>query len=468
MRIHVVAFSAVQIGLISQHARAQTCTRPTSTEGYAGYAYGSEVAQVLDSKRVRVWYTTSGLHAVRNDSLDEVPKGVARVADVAERALDAFATWGYRTPLSDDRDSSCGPNGGDGRLDLYLVHFRAADGSTIQERCERTGGATQCASFVLVESDFSTRYATADEGIRTVVPHELFHAVQNAYDAELDRYWAEGTAQWATKAFDPTLGDLERFLPAFFKESGRSIDAPPGGVTASFLYGAAVWPVFLEQAHGRSLVREVLETEASTGASALEAARSVFEKRGGKIESSWSEFWAWNASTGARYDANPSVGYANAARYPLLATRPLRATTTGVTSGTSGIAYYVANGTRRRITLRDSNLHQARFIPLVNGKSILSKALPLPVENDQEGLVVLTGVSTSKADAPYTLVLEAAPELEAPLPAPEPKVPIAPGAGGCAQSTRHEASPPDWTLVVFGLGAICRRRLKLPLERISR
>ena len=43
----------------------------------------------------------------------------------------------------------------------------------------------------------------------------------------------------------PELQDFERQMPDFFSDPSRSIDTPPSGVASSFLYGSAVWPLYL-------------------------------------------------------------------------------------------------------------------------------------------------------------------------------------------------------------------------------
>jgi hypothetical protein len=185
--------SVLALVLAAIEARGEVCARPTDPEGYAGYSYDTGTPTFFDTATVRVWYVTSGKHSVRPATSrgDGVPDDVARVGEVTENALHNYAAMGYRAPLTDE-DPSCGSNGGDGRLDVYLVHFTAADGTTVAERCTTSSAAVQCASFILAEANFQGRYPTVDEGIRTVLPHEAFHAVQNAYDAELDRFWAEG------------------------------------------------------------------------------------------------------------------------------------------------------------------------------------------------------------------------------------------------------------------------------------
>lgn len=459
-------FSLFALVLMAKEARGETCTRPTDPAGFAGYRYDATTPAFFDTASVRVWYVKEGNHAVRPASqrADGVPDDVARVGEVTEDALQRYRAMGFRAPLS-DADTSCGSNGGDGRLDVYLVHFASADGTTIAERCNTSGAAPTCASFVLAEANFEGRYPTVDEGIRTVLPHEAFHTIQNAYDAALDRFWAEGTAQWAAKTLDPSLHDLERFLPSFFEAERRSIDLPPGGVTAGYLYGAAIWPVFLTQRFDTAIVREILEEEASTGDAAFDAARAVVEKRRGVMDDEWSLFWRWNASTGARADG---AGYTDAKLYPMLATHDLVDVVSSVTSGSTGYVYRVSPSARVTVALESQGAHRAYLVPVAGGKALLAKAAALPAEADGEALVVLTSLSTSKVDAPYTLRVSRAPSDPVPDPpsppasSPPTTTPTERGdaiGGGCSSTpTRAPDGGIPYAVAAMSLWLVRRRR----------
>lgn len=415
------------------------CARPTDPPpGYAGRSYGPDTARSFDSERIRVWYTMSGLHAVRPASTrtDGTPDDVVEVSQIAEAALSRFAASGYRAPISDG-EISCGSNGGDGRLDIYLVDFAAADGSTVTERCTTPPGARalQCAGFVLVEARMDLKYPTSTEGFRTVVPHEVFHAVQNAYDAELDRSFAEGSAQLATKRLYPELRDLERFLPAFLTDTSRALDTPGGGVTSGFLYGSALWPLFLEERHGDSVVRGVLEEASSTGASVLDATAEVLAARGSTLGATFLHFATWNVATGRRAGDG---GYPDARTYPEAKLEPWP---TGATAPLSGLAaryFRVATDVRASLYIdADPARVGATFVPMEAGVARLSRASPLPANVEGEGVVVVAGLTPSKSDAPFVL------GLGAPLPEPPPPLPAATSAGsGQPRETSNGAEAP--------------------------
>jgi hypothetical protein len=394
--------------LAGKNALAADCTRPTDPGGDHDYSYGDAEVKSFGTSTVLVWYVTDGAHSVNGDSSrsDAIPDDVVEVAQVTSDALASYLALGYRAPVSDSLHPECGDNGGDGRLDVYLVRMQGADGMTAVDlgRCAEEGGATLCASFIIAKANFAGQYPTASEGIRTVLPHELFHAVQNAYDTELDRFWAEGTAQWAAKKLDPSLTDLERNLPAFFAQPSRALDAPANGVTTAFLYGSAVWPVFLSQRHGDEIVHAILERESEAGGSSLASAEAVLADRQTSLAREFALFSAWNAATGARAGTG---GYADAANYPLVPLAELGAAPVhGISSGLASFFYHARPSVPMRVTLEsDSKRNSGTLVPLENGVARLDRAIPLPAELAEEGIVVVSGISSNKQDAPFTLSL---------------------------------------------------------------
>ncbi|HEY4187100.1 MAG TPA: MXAN_6640 family putative metalloprotease [Polyangia bacterium] len=382
------------------------CARPTDAAGIDDYAYGTATVQSFGNDSVLVWYATDGAHAVDTTSTraDGVPDDVADVAQVTADTLARYAIMGYRAPVSDAVNPACGSNGGDGRLDVYLVHMTGADGMTVAEagRCTTAGTASSCASFLIVQARFADLYRTADLGVRTVLPHETFHAVQNAYDAGLDRFWAEGTAQWAVKTLDPTLTDLERFLPAFFSQTSRALDGPAGGVTSAYLYGAAVWPVFLTARHGDDIVRAILEQEASAGGPAITATDLALQAVGSSVAAEFPLFATWNAATGSRTGVG---GYPNGAAYPL---SPLSDFTAsggqGITSGLASFIYFAKLDAPADIALDgDPARNAGMWLPFESGVARVDQAVPLPARATGNGIIVVSGTTSNKTDAPFTV-----------------------------------------------------------------
>jgi hypothetical protein len=442
---------------------AHACARPTSPGGFAGYQYGAASVRTLDSTRVRAHYTLEGPHAVNPASsrADAVPDDVARVTEVAEEALSYFAQLGYRAPGS-DVDATCAEDGGDARLDIYLVAFGGADGQAATQNCRIEQGVRRCATFVLIERDFARRYRSAFEGIRTVVPHELFHAVQNAYDADVDRFFAEGTAQWVTKRLYPDLGDFERNLPAFFQERGRALDAPPGGVTSGYLYGAGVWPLFLELTRGTSFMRDILEREAISRGSNLEKTREALAdaaRTPATFGETLAQFGAFLAATGPRAGTG---GFPDAARYPTAPVSEFQEELDGVSSGAAVFLYRATFEKRAHLDLFSTrSVHHGVWVPLVDGKARVDRTKPLPENLQGEGIIVVASDDLGRADAPFRLELHPIEDPPPDDPQRPPETPTTSSRGGCAAG----ASDPGWgslayALLLFGATCFFYRRAK--------
>lgn len=381
---------ALALLFASRTATAQCPPRPADAAGYNGYVYAPETPQSLAGANVRVHYVTAGTHAAS--------AGDAQfVSDTAENALARYAEMGFAKPPSDE---SCGAtNGGDGKLDIYLVKFAGADGSTVKAAC--TGA--KCSSFMMVEATFKGRgYPTTNEGFRTVVVHELFHAVQNAYDAEMEeRFWQEGTAQWAMKSVNPELVDFDNQLPAFFADPKRSIDSSASGVSAGFLYGSAVWPLFLTLRHGPTTVREIFERQGN-GEDAVPAIDAVLQARSTSLADEFPLFWAWNVGT---KDRTGTGGYPDAAKYPGVKTvGALAEGANGITSGLAAFAFIGDLDGKSKLTLEtDATRNAAVVVPLDGEKTQLDKAQKLPATAEGRVLVVVTGITAKKTDAPFTV-----------------------------------------------------------------
>jgi MYXO-CTERM domain-containing protein len=376
--------------LVARNASAQCPPRPADPGGYSGFVYAPEIEQTIAGDAVRVHYVTAGTHAASVTDAQYV-------SDTAEDALKRYGEMGFAKPPGDE--SCATANGGDAKLDIYLVKFAGADGSTVKAACS----GHKCSSFMLVESTFKGRgYPTTNEGFRTVVVHELFHAVQNAYDADSEaRFWQEGSAQWAMKTLHPELADFENQLPAFFADPKRSIDSSGSGVSAGFLYGSAVWPLFLTLRHGDTTVKEVWEHQAN-GEGAVPATDAVLQAKGSSLADEFPLFWAWNVGT---KDRTGTGGYPDAAKYPGVKTVGVLADgAAGITSGLSAFIYVGDLGGKMKVSIEtDETRNSGVLVPLDGEKTQLDKAQKLPAVSEGRALVVVTGITTKKTDAPFTV-----------------------------------------------------------------
>lgn len=231
--------------------------RPDDTDSDELFRFepGHDV-ETFDGELVRVHFTRTGPDAVKLADTDgnAVPDAVELVATTYAEVLEFFEGLGFRGPVSDLGGAQ--GDGGDGRLDVYLIDFNgASDGAWVRERCD---AHARCSGYVVQENDFAGYgYPSYRVASRILASHELFHAVQAAYDANQGANWSEATAVWASERFDPSLSDLENFADGWLEEPDRSIDQEPIGPVAAYSYGLGIFAQYLYERFGDAVHLEL-------------------------------------------------------------------------------------------------------------------------------------------------------------------------------------------------------------------
>lgn len=291
--------------------------RPDTDGEPWSFAVDDEVVY-LDSEggRVRVHYAAAGpsVTDLTDDDANGRPDLPEAMADVAEDVLDQLDALGFRPPVS-EAELGIDDLGGSGAIDLYMVDFGGTgDGRFAVDAC--AGGV--CAGHLLTDNDFAeSYYDDAQEAARVLTSHELFHAVQAAYAAELPVWLSEGTATWAEHLHDPETDDYLGFCGAYLMEPTRALDQPPAGTVTAWSYGTALFFGFLQERHGADIGPDLLEALESVPAEeATLAIQSVLEDRGDSWADAWPTFAAWNLATGRYAGRAPSYPYAQFIRNP--------------------------------------------------------------------------------------------------------------------------------------------------------
>ncbi|WP_437276298.1 MXAN_6640 family putative metalloprotease [Sorangium sp. So ce375] len=277
-----------------------------------------------------VHFARDGRSAVpaEDDDASGVPDFVEEVAAVYDEVIAHYRdVLGFRPPRSDE---DLPDNGGDGRFDVYLVDFAGVGDGVFRVDACADGAEGRCAGFMTQENDYSGYgYPSTLTANRILGSHELFHAVQAAYDHGQDTLITEGTAVWATESFDPSLKDFEGFVDGYLANTDRSLDVPFTGPVDPFSYGSALFFQFLEERFGEGTVRSLWE-RVEDGAFG-EAAPVWFEQLDPLLSSraqttfaeAFVEFAAWNLLTGS--SADPERSYAAGAGYRGLAPQEVAA-----------------------------------------------------------------------------------------------------------------------------------------------
>jgi hypothetical protein len=427
----------------------------------------------------RVHYTSGGRHAVPGDDLDndDTPDYVARVADDFDRVLEFYKELGYREPVRDG--SVPGEHGGDERFDVYLLDFPNA-GADGQFKRDTTCSAQPCGGYMLLENDFKNRgYATLELAIRLVSSHELFHAVQLAYSTEVRGWLSEGTAVWASEAFDPEAGDVERQAKPYFDRPESSLAEDPTGVDP-VIYSGGVFFQLVEERAGRDVLRRMFEILADTGDAWPIALDAALKEEGSSIADQYSSFVEWNLFTGER--AEPERGYANAVELPTLKERAIEpgfqddavrvfplaaryyAVKLAAADSVSASAQLPNDANVENLHLMIAVEHDGRITQVERAPSAQRRELEVELEAGDTAHVVLYNTANAGNSARPDLCIasskdlcESEPAEDAGLSEPEP---AEAESGGCTVLPRPSHRPTGWLVfTAVAAFAFIRRRL---------
>jgi MYXO-CTERM domain-containing protein len=278
--------------------------RPTEPNAYLdiGYEDATVNSWAVPGDHFRVWWAEDGRHAVpsADDDGDGIPNFVETVGTTAEEVADLLEREGWRTALPDEVTNSPLPDGGDDLFDIYLVDFAGgSDGLVVRNVCTNATPAT-CTAHMLMENDFArSGYSSVEEGIRVLVSHEYFHAVQAAYVDSIPAWYSEGTATWFEEHYYADQSDFERLANGYLSETGRSLNSRSQGPFDSFNYGAALFFHFIDLQYGHDVIRRSLE-ELSQGAEPLDAIETALGEVDATLAETFERFAAWNVFTGSR------------------------------------------------------------------------------------------------------------------------------------------------------------------------
>jgi hypothetical protein len=249
------------------------------------------------------------------------------VPDQVDRTVAAFEfAWscevgrlGFRAPRSDETSQNHGP---DGRLDVYLADIGLVDldGYVATDDPNASDGRyvyRNYSAYVVVDDDFSFAQLGATGGtggLRATAAHELFHAVQYAYDSGEDDWLMEGTAAW----MEDVVADDVNANRVWLRESPLTQPwMPVDSSQGVHAYGAWIFWRFLSESlgsgpSGATIIKRVWELAADApGAPNLFSARAVetaLGERGRDLGGVFATFGMWNAA--------PSVFYEEGGVYP--------------------------------------------------------------------------------------------------------------------------------------------------------
>jgi hypothetical protein len=251
------------------------------------------------------------VHWVENAALDE-NAATADWANTTLSTVDSVYTaetqrLGYRAPLA---DTTAADNGGDGRLDVYLADIGDADifGYCVPD--DPAQATSRSASgYCVLDNDFAgAQHGTAHtalQNLQVTSAHEIFHAVQFAYDWTEDLWLMEGTAAWVEDELFDAIDDNRRYLALSpLAASDMPLDLASEQWDG---YGAwAFWRFLSEWMTPRgavedpTVVRQVWDAAAGSAYS-TSALGHVLASRGTTLAEALTVFGIWNRNPGRFY-----------------------------------------------------------------------------------------------------------------------------------------------------------------------
>ncbi|GAA1139522.1 hypothetical protein GCM10009606_18960 [Nocardioides aquiterrae] len=258
---------------------------------------------------VCVHWFTSGSDKATRDYVD-------RVARVAQSVLKTYRAAGYRAPEAD------GTAGGNGLLDIYLSDLgtQGLYGYCDSDATPTDPGPYDAPAYCAFDNDYQEfPNHTPLENLQVTAAHELFHAVQFAYDYYEDAWFMEATATWAEdELYDDVNDNLQYLAQSPLTQPDRSMDHFENlGVRQ---YGDWIFFRYLTERYPDAqgglptLVREAWElADGAKGGPdeySIRAVADTLAARGTTMRDAWVRFADANRRPGTSYDE----GRAN--RYP--------------------------------------------------------------------------------------------------------------------------------------------------------
>ncbi len=285
---------------------------------------------VSPSGKFMIHYTTTGDNAAyqSNVTVGGVPVYILDAADIFDSVYNNIINvLGYPPPPTD----GFYPQGSGDEFDVYVSNLGGAVyGLTWMDSVFIDGPtSTRATAFMEIDNDYQELSIYRNrplDAVRVTAAHEYFHVVQFGIDfTEAEdgrRYWMEMSAVWMEEELYDAINDYYYYLPAFFRVPDASIQQFLSAVDLH-PYGAAVFPIYLEEKFGADIIREIwLRCDEHAGPDFLRVSQDVVDSATSgalTFATVFSEFARWNYFTGSRAGiASAGAGYSERANYPAI------------------------------------------------------------------------------------------------------------------------------------------------------
>jgi hypothetical protein len=260
-------------------------------------------------------------------------------ADVWQAEVDEL---GYAPPLPDAESPT---NGGDARLDVYLVDIGRSGYFGYCTTDDPNGWiTTRVSAYCVLDDDFADpvlQVPVPAVGLHVTAAHEFFHAVQFGHDWLEDLWFMEGTAVWMEDEVYDGANDLLRYLGER-SPLGRP-EVPLDAGHAGYEYGAWLFWRYLSEHHGPGIVRSAWKRAVGDDAYSLRATRRALAARGSGLTTAFAGFGSANRT--------PRSSYREGILYPRAAAAAVHFLGAG-SPGTGWLGLRVAHLATKTVALR--------------------------------------------------------------------------------------------------------------------
>lgn len=277
--------------------------RPTSSDdddaNGRGYLVPAEVA-CTDAICFHWVPTTVDAPPMTDTDGDEIPDWVNTTATEVGHVWESLRDQGYRPPKD---DSSSLDYGVDGRFDVYLKDLPVSVfGYCTTDDPDAGVVSWDVSAYCVLDNDFARgQYGYPPlRSLQATAAHEVFHAVQYAYDMGEDVWMMESTASWMAEHIHPDANVAQRLRRSALAAPRVPLDYGREG----FEYGNWIFWEFLAQYFGTrtandpTVVRDMWRlADGRAGAAdmaSLPALRRVLQRRGESFAQVFSTFGAIN------------------------------------------------------------------------------------------------------------------------------------------------------------------------------
>jgi hypothetical protein len=323
-----------------------------------------------------VHWAGSGDHAV--PTLDDNHNGTP---DQVDNTLAAVATsWrtivgklGFKRPLSDQRSAV---NGGDDRFDVYLADtgnlglsgYTSSDDPRLAKASNYR--YRDVSAFIVLDNDYRDVQfpaGTSLGNLRVAAAHELFHAVEMAYDYREDPWLAEGSAAWV----EDQVFDSVNLNVSYLQNSSLSAPLTPLDLgRQGHEYGAWLFLRYLSEHFGAHIITRIWRladdspdqvSAKSTRTYSMAAVRKALSRAGHEFPGVFARYMTANLRPGRYYDE----GAANS--YPRAFTVALKLGAKGSDTGWLGLPLDHLSATYVSFSPGDNTPRHGRLLVRVDG-----------------------------------------------------------------------------------------------------